>query len=62
MAKGGTISDIVKDVVGRSLAEDADDLAAIEGRKDEPVRPFEAFVMDLTRRRVRPPLRRLRRR
>jgi len=30
--------------------EDADDLEAIEKRKTEPRRPFEAFVADLKRR------------
>jgi hypothetical protein len=33
-----------------ALAEDADDLAAIEDRASEPARPFESFVKDLRRR------------
>ncbi len=44
-----TLSDLVNDAVRRSLAEDADDLAAIEGRKSEPTRSFEAFVGSLRR-------------
>lgn len=45
-----TISALVNDAVRAALAEDADDLAAIAGRKREPRRPFEAFVADLKRR------------
>ena len=45
-----TISDIVNDAVRVALAEDADDLAAIEDRAAEPTRPFESFVKDLRRR------------
>jgi hypothetical protein len=45
-----TISDIVNDAVRTALAEDADDLAAIEDRAGEPTRPFESFVKDLRRR------------
>lgn len=45
-----TISDLVNDAVREALAEDADDLASIEGRKREPGRSFEAFVADLKRR------------
>ena len=45
-----TISDLVNDAVREALAEDADDLAAIETRKREPRRSFEAFVADLKRR------------
>ena len=45
-----TISDLVNDAVREALAEDADDLAAIEARKREPRRSFEAFVADLKRR------------
>ena len=44
-----TISDLVNDAVRQSLAEDADDLAAIEARKSEPTRSFEAFVGSLRR-------------
>jgi hypothetical protein len=44
-----TISDLVNDAVRQSLAEDADDLAAIEARKAEPTRSFEAFVGSLRR-------------
>ena len=45
-----TISDLVNDAVREALAEDADDLEAIESRKSESRRPFEAFVADLRRR------------
>lgn len=45
-----TISDLVNDAVRVALAEDADDLAAIDARKREPRRSFEAFVADLKRR------------
>ena len=45
-----TISDIVNDAVRTALAEDADDLAAIEDRASEPTRPFESFLKDLRRR------------
>jgi hypothetical protein len=45
-----TISDIVNEAVRVALAEDADDIAAIEDRKSEATRPFESFVKDLRRR------------
>jgi hypothetical protein len=45
-----SISDLINDAVRESLAEDADDLAAIEERRGEPRRPFEDFVADLKRR------------
>jgi hypothetical protein len=45
-----TISDLVNEAVREALAEDADDLAAIDARKREPRRPFEALVADLKRR------------
>ena len=45
-----TISDIVNDAVREVLAEDADDLAVIAARRNEPRRSFEAFVTDLKRR------------
>ena len=45
-----TISDLVNEAVRQALAEDADDLAAIEARKSEPTRSFEAFVESLRRR------------
>jgi hypothetical protein len=44
-----TISDLVNDAVRQALAEDADDLAAIEARKGEPTRSFEAFLGSLRR-------------
>jgi len=45
-----TISDLVNDAIREALAEDADDLAAIEARVREPRRSFEGFVADLKRR------------
>ena len=45
-----TISDIVNEAVRTALAEDADDLAAIEDRASEATRPFESFAKDLRRR------------
>ena len=44
------ISDLVEEALRESLAEDADDLAAIEASRKEPKRSFEAFVADLRRR------------
>ncbi len=45
-----SISDMVNDAVKLTLAEDADDLEAIEKRKREPNRDFEQFVKALKRR------------
>jgi len=45
-----TLSELVNDAVREALAEDADDLAAIEMRKKEPTRSFEAFIADMRRR------------
>ena len=42
-----SISDVVNEAVRVLLAEDADDLAAIEERRDEPTLSFEKFVRDL---------------
>ncbi len=42
-----SISDLVGEAVRILLAEDAEDLAAIEARKDEPTLSFEDFVKDL---------------
>jgi hypothetical protein len=44
------ISKIVNDAVRRSLAEDAEDLAAFEERAKEPNLSFEAVVKDLRKR------------
>lgn len=44
------ISDLVNAAVRRSLAEDAEDLAAFEERAKEPNLIFEAVVRDLRRR------------
>ena len=45
-----TLSDLVNQAVRQALTEDADDLAAIEARRSEPTRSFEAFVGSLRRR------------
>lgn len=45
-----SISDMVNDAVKLTLAEDADDLEAIEKRKREPNLDFEQFVKALKRR------------
>ncbi len=42
-----SISDVVNEAVRVLLAEDADDLAALEERADEPTVSFEAFVREL---------------
>ena len=43
-------SALVNEALRQSLAEDAEDLAAIEARAKEPSIPFEDFVKDLKRR------------
>jgi predicted DNA binding CopG/RHH family protein len=43
-------SALVNDALRQSLAEDAEDLSAIEARAKEPSMPFEEFVKDLKRR------------
>ena len=45
-----SISDIVNDAVKVALAEDAEDLAAIEQRKSERSMCFESRVRDLRKR------------
>jgi len=45
-----SISDLVNKAVSQSLAEDADDLAAIDKRAAEPDLPFERVVKDLRKR------------
>lgn len=45
-----TISELVNAAVRRSLAEDADDLAAFRDRAKEPRISFEAVVRDLKKR------------
>ena len=42
-----SVSDVVNEAVRVLLAEDADDLAAIRERADEPTVSFESFVRDL---------------
>lgn len=42
-----SISDIVNEAVRALLAEDADDLAALDARVSEPTVSYEAFVRDL---------------
>lgn len=43
-------SALVNEALRQSLAEDADDLAALDARAKEPSVPFEDFVKDLRRR------------
>ena len=45
-----SISELVNEAVGLSLAEDADDLAAFADRVREAELPFEDLVKDLRRR------------
>ena len=45
-----SMSELVNAAVRRSLAEDADDLAAFHGRAKEPRVTFEAVVRDLKKR------------
>ena len=45
-----SVSEIINDAVRDSLAEDADDLAVIEARRNEPDLDFEEVVRDMKRR------------
>ena len=45
-----SVSDLVNEAVKLSLAEDAEDLAAFDERKDEPNLVFEDVVKDLKKR------------
>ncbi len=45
-----SVSEIVNDAVRVALAEDAEDLAAIEARRNEPDLDFEEVVRDMKRR------------
>ena len=45
-----SVSDIINEAVRQSLAEDADDLAAIEDRAHEPWLRFEDVVKDMKKR------------
>ena len=42
-----SVSDVVNEAVRALLAEDADDLAALRDRADEPTVTFESFVQEL---------------
>lgn len=42
-----TVSDLVNDAVCRSLAEDAEDLAAFEERVHEPLITYESLLKEL---------------
>jgi hypothetical protein len=44
-----TVSDLVNEAIRDELAEDADDLAVFEARKDEDLVSFEDFVKELKR-------------
>jgi hypothetical protein len=45
-----SVSELVNTAVRRSLAEDADDLAAFDARAEEPNLAFEDILKDLRRR------------
>lgn len=45
-----SVSDLVNEAVKLALAEDAEDLTAVEQRAHEPNLPFESVVKDLKRR------------
>ena len=45
-----SIYDLVDEAVRLALAEDAEDLAALSERRDEPDLPFDEVVQDLRRR------------
>jgi plasmid stability protein len=49
-ASNKSISDMVNEAVKLSLAEDAEDLAALDERKREPNLDFEQFAQALKRR------------
>ena len=42
-----SVSDVVNEAVRTLLAEDAEDLAALAARADEPTVSFESFVQEL---------------
>ena len=44
-----SMSDLINDAVRDEVAEDADDLAAFDARKNEPTLSFEDFVKELKR-------------
>ncbi len=44
-----TLSDLLNEAVRSELAEDADDLAIFDARKNEPTIKFEDFVKELKR-------------
>ena len=44
-----SMSDLINDAIREDLAEDAEDLAAFEARKNEPTVTFEDFVKELKR-------------
>ncbi len=44
-----SVSELINEAIRDELAEDADDLASFEARKQEPVIAFEDFVRELKR-------------
>ena len=44
-----SMSELINDAIREELAEDADDMAAFEARKNEPTVTFEEFVKELKR-------------
>ncbi len=44
-----SMSDLINDAIREEMAEDADDLAVFDARKNEPTVTFENFVKELKR-------------
>ena len=44
-----SVSDLLNDAIRHDMAEDADDLAAFDARKNEPTIGFEDFLKELKR-------------
>lgn len=44
-----SVSDLLNDAIRNEMAEDAEDFAAFEARKNEPTIGFEDFVKELKR-------------
>jgi hypothetical protein len=45
-----TVSDVINDAVRAHLADDLEELTALDQLPDQPTRPFGEFVADLKRR------------
>ena len=46
---GDNLSSLINEAVRQALTEDHEDLEAIDARAQEPVRPFEDFLGELSR-------------